>query len=30
MERHEMVQSVEALRNKLEVRGFDSVIGIFH
>jgi len=27
---HEVAQSVEALRNKLEVRGFDSVIGIFH
>jgi hypothetical protein len=27
---HEVGQSVEALSNKLEVRGFDSVIGIFH
>jgi hypothetical protein len=29
-EGHEVAQSVEALRNKLEVRGFVSVIGIFH
>ena len=29
IKRHEVAQSVEALRNKLEVRGFDSVIGIF-
>ena len=27
---HEVAKSVEALRNKLEVRGFDSVIRIFH
>jgi len=27
---HETVQSVEALRKKLEVPGFDSVIEIFH
>jgi hypothetical protein len=27
---HEVAQSVEALRYKLEVRGLDSVIGIFH